>query len=102
MSTLKGGVIGCGTISKVRHLPEYQNNIKVEIVAVCDIVAERAEAMLKLILCSWFSENAHNDNFLKLFHLPLAVGICPNMRNWRLIWKRRRPVWRNGHLRTYP
>lgn len=44
-NTLKVGVIGCGTISKVRHLPEFDSNKNVEIVAVCDIVAERAEEM---------------------------------------------------------
>jgi predicted dehydrogenase len=43
MSTLKVGVIGCGSIAKYRHLPEYKANKQVEIVAVCDIVEERAE-----------------------------------------------------------
>lgn len=45
MNTLKVGVIGCGSISRHRHLPEYGANKHVEIVAVCDIVAERAEEM---------------------------------------------------------
>jgi len=45
MSTLKVGVIGCGSIAKYRHLPEYHANKEVEIVAVCDIVTERAENM---------------------------------------------------------
>lgn len=43
MSKVKIGVIGCGSIAKHRHLPEYANNKNVEIVAVCDIVAERAQ-----------------------------------------------------------
>src|SRR5690625_4054788 len=43
MSKLKVGVIGCGSIAKFRHLPEYAANKDVEIVAVCDIVKERAE-----------------------------------------------------------
>ncbi|MFT8321767.1 MAG: Gfo/Idh/MocA family oxidoreductase [Bacillus sp. (in: firmicutes)] len=45
MSTLKIAVIGCGSIAKYRHIPEYNANKAVEIVAVCDIVAERAEEM---------------------------------------------------------
>ncbi|MFC0470654.1 Gfo/Idh/MocA family protein [Halalkalibacter kiskunsagensis] len=45
MSTLKVAVIGCGSIAKYRHLPEYNANNQVEIVAVCDIVPERAEQM---------------------------------------------------------
>jgi len=48
MSKLKVAVIGCGSISKYRHLPEYHQNEAVEIVALCDIVASRAEAMQEL------------------------------------------------------
>ncbi|WP_245947601.1 Gfo/Idh/MocA family protein [Bacillus taeanensis] len=43
MSTLKIGVIGCGSIAQHRHLLEYAVNDAVEIAAVCDIVQERAE-----------------------------------------------------------
>lgn len=45
MTTLKIGIIGCGSIAKHRHIPEYANNKDVEIVAVCDIVKERVDAM---------------------------------------------------------
>ena len=45
MRTLKIGVIGCGSIARRRHLLEYEANSKVEIIAVCDIVSERAEEM---------------------------------------------------------
>lgn len=41
MSTLKVGVIGCGSIAKHRHLVEFAQNNQVEIVAVCDIVEGR-------------------------------------------------------------
>ncbi|GIN56264.1 Gfo/Idh/MocA family protein [Lederbergia ruris] len=47
MSKLKVGVVGCGSIAKFRHLPEYAMNDQVEIVAVCDIVEERANKMAK-------------------------------------------------------
>ena len=45
MQKLKVAVIGCGSIARNRHLPEYENNNAVEIVAVCDIVEERAVEM---------------------------------------------------------
>lgn len=45
MGTLKIGVIGCGSIARRRHLLEYEANTKVEIIAVCDIVSERADEM---------------------------------------------------------
>ncbi len=48
MSKLKVAVIGCGSIAKYRHLPEYANNKDVEIVAVCDIVAERVKEFADL------------------------------------------------------
>lgn len=45
MKPLKIGVIGCGSIAKHRHIPEYMANEHAEIVAVCDIVKDRAEEM---------------------------------------------------------
>jgi predicted dehydrogenase len=47
MSKIKVGVIGCGSIAKHRHLPEYANNKEVEIVAVCDIVEDRVHEFAK-------------------------------------------------------
>ncbi|WP_058306562.1 Gfo/Idh/MocA family protein [Gracilibacillus massiliensis] len=43
MSKLKVAVIGCGSIAINRHLPEYKANKHVEIVAVCDVLEERAQ-----------------------------------------------------------
>lgn len=42
MRKLRVGVIGCGSIARHRHLPEYAANPNVELVAVCDNNAERA------------------------------------------------------------
>jgi UDP-N-acetylglucosamine 3-dehydrogenase len=42
---LRVGVIGCGSIAKHRHIPEYAAHPRVELVAFADIVPERAEAM---------------------------------------------------------
>ena len=39
------GVIGCGKISQVRHIPEYNSNTDVRIVGFFDYVQERAEEM---------------------------------------------------------
>ncbi|WP_332696035.1 Gfo/Idh/MocA family protein [Halalkalibacter lacteus] len=47
MSKIKVGVIGCGSIAKHRHIPEYANNEEVEIVAVCDIVEDRVHEFAK-------------------------------------------------------
>ncbi|CAG9620796.1 Gfo/Idh/MocA family protein [Sutcliffiella rhizosphaerae] len=43
MNKLRVGVVGCGSIAKHRHLPEYHANQNVELVALCDVVLERAE-----------------------------------------------------------
>lgn len=43
MKKYRVAVIGVGSIARMRHLPEYQANPHVEIVAVCDIVPERVE-----------------------------------------------------------
>ncbi|WP_046174301.1 Gfo/Idh/MocA family protein [Domibacillus indicus] len=47
MSILKIGVIGCGSIARHRHIPEYAANENVEIAAFCDIVEERAQEYAK-------------------------------------------------------
>jgi UDP-N-acetylglucosamine 3-dehydrogenase len=43
MKKLKVAVIGCGSIAKYRHLPEYKMNQHVELVAVCDNNEARAQ-----------------------------------------------------------
>ncbi|TVY09676.1 Gfo/Idh/MocA family protein [Paenibacillus cremeus] len=43
MSKIKVAVIGCGAIAQRRHIPEYEQNPNVELVAFCDPVIERAE-----------------------------------------------------------
>ncbi|WP_438447223.1 Gfo/Idh/MocA family protein [Gorillibacterium sp. sgz5001074] len=40
---IKVAVVGCGSISKHRHIPEYADNAHVELVAFVDPVLERAE-----------------------------------------------------------
>lgn len=47
MSRLKVGVIGCGSIAEFRHLPEYEANEHVDIVAVCDIIEDRVNETAK-------------------------------------------------------
>lgn len=42
MSKMKVAVIGCGSIAKHRHIPEYEALENVELVAFCDVVKERA------------------------------------------------------------
>lgn len=44
---VKVAVIGCGSISQKRHIPELRANGKAELVAVCDINAKRAEEVAK-------------------------------------------------------
>ena len=39
------GIIGCGKIAQVRHLPEYAHNPGVRIVSLFDLNAERAQAL---------------------------------------------------------
>jgi UDP-N-acetylglucosamine 3-dehydrogenase len=47
MTKLKIAVIGCGSIAKHRHLPEYAANGNVEIAALCDIIEGRAEELAR-------------------------------------------------------
>lgn len=74
MSKLKVGVIGCGSIAQNRHLIEYQMNESVEIVAVCDIVLERAEKM-----AAFYQAKAYEDYEKVLLEDIDAISVClPN------------------------
>ncbi|MEK3889786.1 Gfo/Idh/MocA family protein [Bacillus sp. FSL K6-3431] len=75
MKKMKVGVIGCGSIAKYRHLPEYAMEENVEIIAVCDIVENRAEEM-----ASTYDAIAYTDykELLKNDDID-AVSVClPN------------------------
>jgi UDP-N-acetylglucosamine 3-dehydrogenase len=48
MSKIKVAVVGCGSISKHRHIPEYGWNPNVELVAFVDPIIERAEHYAKI------------------------------------------------------
>lgn len=75
MSKIKIGVIGCGAIARRRHLPEYVLLPNVEIVAVADVNAERADEM-----AAQYGAKAYTDYRELLKHEGLdAVSVCtPN------------------------
>ncbi|WP_163859647.1 Gfo/Idh/MocA family protein [Paenibacillus elgii] len=75
MSKLKVAVIGCGAISKHRHIPEYAANPHVELVAFCDPVQERAEHY-----AGQYGAKAYTDYETLLREVkPDAVSVCtPN------------------------
>ncbi|TFE23563.1 Gfo/Idh/MocA family protein [Cohnella luojiensis] len=75
MSKLRIAVIGCGSIAKYRHIPEYAGNPNVELVAFCDPVLERAESFAAI-----YGARAYQD-YKKLLEevKPDAVSVCtPN------------------------
>lgn len=43
------GLIGCGGIAKAAHIPSYLLEKRAEVVAVCDIIRERAEGVKKTV-----------------------------------------------------
>lgn len=75
MSKIKVAVIGCGSISKHRHIPEYASNPNVELAAFCDIVADRAQQYAKT-----YNAKAYTDYKKLLGEVkPDAVSVClPN------------------------
>ncbi|CAM4492199.1 Gfo/Idh/MocA family protein [Paenibacillus tarimensis] len=75
MSKIKVAVIGCGSISKYRHIPEYAGNPNVELIAFCDIVAERSQHF-----ADEYNAKAYTD-YKELLEKekPDAVSVClPN------------------------
>ncbi|WP_438347974.1 Gfo/Idh/MocA family protein [Paenibacillus sp. FA6] len=76
MNKIKVAVVGCGTISKKRHIPEYAANPNVELVGFCDLVLERAEGYAQQ-----YGGRAYTsyEEMLKV-EKPDAVSVCtPNV-----------------------
>ncbi len=75
MKKIRVGVIGCGSIARHRHLPEYAANPNVEITAVCDIVEERANE-----IAAKYSATPYTSYEELLKHSDLdAISVClPN------------------------
>ena len=76
------GIIGCGKIAQVRHLPEYAANPNVEIVAFYDKNKARAEEM-----AARYGGKVYNS-FYELVDDPGvdAVSICVENRSHAEIW----------------
>lgn len=76
MKKVKVAVIGCGTIAKSAHIPAYMGNELAEIKYFCDIIPERAEAMVKQYGCGKAVVDYHDilgDSEIE------AVSVCtPN------------------------
>ncbi|NLU25120.1 MAG: Gfo/Idh/MocA family oxidoreductase [Clostridiales bacterium] len=74
---IKVGIIGCGKIAQVRHLPEYAHNPDVQLVGYYDKNVDRAEAIAKqyggIAYASYFDllKNPEID----------AVSVCVENRN---------------------
>lgn len=75
MSKIRVAVVGCGSISKYRHVPEYAGNPNVELVAFVDPVIERAERF-----ADQHGGKAYADFETMLAEVkPQAVSVCtPN------------------------
>ncbi|GKU80371.1 Gfo/Idh/MocA family protein [Paenibacillus sp. L3-i20] len=75
MSKIRIAVIGCGSIAKYRHIPEYAEHPNVEIVAFVDPIIERAEQFAEQ-----HGGKAFADYKVMLAEVkPDAVSVCtPN------------------------
>ncbi len=77
---LRVGLVGCGSIARQRHLPfwrELEEESRVEIVAVCDVVNERAQE--EAVLCKNARAYTNYDDMLSEVELDI-VDVCTQNR----------------------
>ncbi|MGD6818830.1 Gfo/Idh/MocA family protein [Metabacillus sp. 113a] len=75
MTKIRIGVIGCGSIARHRHLPEYAAQAQTEITAVCDVSEERANEIAALYGAAAYTNYSDLLNSGKVD----AVSVCtPN------------------------
>jgi predicted dehydrogenase len=57
MTKIKVGVIGCGSIAHIAHLPAISSCPETELVAVCDVDKKRAQE----VACKWEAKSWYQD-----------------------------------------
>ncbi|TDL33129.1 Gfo/Idh/MocA family oxidoreductase [Jeotgalibacillus sp. S-D1] len=83
MRKIRVGIIGCGSITKHRHFPEYMAHSQAEIVAVCDLNEDRAKGYAEKAgakvytsyqeLLSDSSIDAVSVNLPNALHAPVSI-----------------------------
>jgi len=83
---IKVAVIGCGSISKHRHIPEYAANPNVNIVAFVDLVAERAQQFADQYGAKAYTDykqmlevekpDAVSVNLPNALHAPVSIDVA--------------------------
>ena len=56
MKTVQVGIIGCGAIAKIRHLPECKEHENVTIYGVCDVNEERVQRFARAYKTKAFTD----------------------------------------------
>ncbi|SDN47753.1 Predicted dehydrogenase [Fictibacillus solisalsi] len=77
INRLRVGIIGCGKITQVRHLPEYLERKDVEVIGLCDENLERATALASKYNIPFVTDRA--DDIIDHQDIQ-AVSVCtPNI-----------------------
>ncbi len=79
---IKVGIIGCGKITQVRHIPEYLENENAEIAGFFDLNKERAEELAQKYGCKAYDsyEELLQDPEIDLHLLISAMTVLPALR----------------------
>jgi len=77
MKKIRVGVIGCGSISEIAHLPAINKYPETELTAVCDVNLNRAKEVAK----KWQAKNYFNNytDMLTKVKLDAVVIATPNV-----------------------
>ena len=75
---LKAGIIGCGGIANGKHMPSLKRNAKIEMVAFCDIIIEKAEKAAKEFGESGAKIYKDYKELLKDSSIDVAYVLTPN------------------------
>lgn len=75
MATIQVGVMGCGNVSEYSYLPDLAASPYVDLVAVCDVDAERARRVAERhAVAAWYTDA---DEMLARSDFDLAINLTP-------------------------
>ncbi len=78
MNKLKAGIIGCGGIAMQKHLPSIKLVDKIEVIAFCDVVVEKAELAKKKFGKSNSKVYRDYKQLLKEDNIDVIYVLTPN------------------------
>ena len=74
---VKVGIIGCGKIAQVRHIPEYLDNPNAKLTGLYDLNLQRAKELAEKYPQLWKRFQARREYIINEYNIHLGKNVLP-------------------------